>query len=230
MRKFFYVFSSLLWLVTHADAAVNLNTTRVVFNAGATQRSVTLSNDGDYPVVVQSWVDDGNPENTPSQARAPFVVLPPVMKLMPGQQREIRVMTTGQGLPQDRESLYWLNVYQIPALPVSATAGEKVRLVLRNQLKVLWRPKAVGRLTEKSINQLTFIRKYGVIYAKNDSMWNITLAEASCGAFSSGGMVVPPWAERPLSALVTAVSGCNTINFTVINDDGNRWGFRAEVN
>ncbi|MDE5192999.1 fimbria/pilus periplasmic chaperone [Citrobacter freundii] len=42
-----------------------------------------LVNDGNYPVVVQSWVDDGTPEKGPSQASSPFIVLPPGAKNSP---------------------------------------------------------------------------------------------------------------------------------------------------
>lgn len=142
-------------------AAVNISTTRVIFNHGETQRSVMLVNDGNYPVVVQSWVDDGTPEKGPSQASSPFIVLPPVLKILPGEQREIKVMTTGAGLANDYESLFWLNVYQVPAELKNSPTGEKVRLTLRNQLKVLWRPKNTGVLTEKSINLLSFHHENG---------------------------------------------------------------------
>ena len=70
-------------------AAVNISTTRVIFNHGETQRSVMLVNDGNYPVVVQSWVDDGTPEKGPSQASSPFIVLPPVLKILPVEHREL---------------------------------------------------------------------------------------------------------------------------------------------
>ncbi|SQA83732.1 putative chaperone protein EcpD [Citrobacter freundii] len=65
------------------QAAVNISTTRVIFNHGETQRSVMLVNDGNYPVVIQSWVDDGTPEKGPSQASSPFIVLPPGAKNSP---------------------------------------------------------------------------------------------------------------------------------------------------
>lgn len=64
-------------LAFSAQAAVNISTTRVIFNYGEPQRTVMLVNDGAYPVVVQSWVDDGDPQKGPSQSTAPFVVLPP---------------------------------------------------------------------------------------------------------------------------------------------------------
>jgi len=230
MRKFCFVFSSLWLLAFSLHAAVNINTTRVVFNHGETQRTVSLVNDGDYPVVVQSWVDDGDPQKGPSQASAPFVVLPPVLKMLPGERRELKIMTTGKGLATDRESLYWLNVYQIPPEVKSPQTGEKVRLALRNQLKVLWRPQNTGVLTEKSINMLSFRYEGGMIHAVNDSSWNITLADVSFGEYSISGIVLAPHTTSMIFNSVTPVMRQNKINFTVINDEGNRWGFSAEVN
>lgn len=230
MYKFYCVFSSIWLFVLSAQAAVNIGTTRVIFNQGETQRTVMLVNDGDYPVVVQSWVDDGSPENGPSQTNAPFVVLPPVLKIQPGEQRELRIMTTGSGLAGDYESLFWLNVYQIPPEMKVAQAGEKVRLALRNQLKVLWRPKNTGVLTEKTINLLSFHYEAGEIYAVNDSSWNITLANVLLGDYSTSGIVVSPHSRRTIFNLATAEMKNNKINFTVINDEGNRWGFSGVVN
>lgn len=229
MCKFYCVFSSILLLAFSAQAAVNISTTRVIFNHGENQRTVTLVNDGTYPVVVQSWVDEGDPQKGPSQASAPFVVLPPVLKILPGEQRELRIMTTGQGLAEDRESLYWLNVYQIPPVMKDSSAGEKVRLALRNQLKVLWRPKNVGVLTEKSINLLSFRYESGVIYAINDSEWNITLVDVSLGEYSTTGIVVLPYSRSMIFNSAPAVMRNNKVNFTVINDEGNRWGFSTVI-
>lgn len=230
MRRSCFVFSSLWLLVFSLHAAVNISSTRVVFNHGETQRTVALVNDGEYPVVVQSWVDEGDPRQGPSQANAPFVVLPPVLKILPGEQREVRILTTGQGLAQDRESLYWLNVYQIPPEMKQTQSGEKLRLALRNQIKILWRPKNTGALTEKALNMLSFCYEGGVIYAVNDSEWNITLAEVSFEDYSISGIVVQPYSRRMIFNSASPLARNNTINFTVINDEGNRWGFSAVVN
>ncbi|MGU3415500.1 molecular chaperone [Enterobacteriaceae bacterium C34A] len=230
MFRFYFVFSSVWLLALSAHAAVNISTTRVIFNHGETQRTVTLVNDGRYPVVLQSWVDDGDPQKGPSQASALFVVLPPVMKMLPGEKRELRIMTSGKGLATDRESLYWLNVYQIPPEMKEAPAGEKMRLALRNQLKVLWRPKNTGVLTEKSINLLRFRYGDGAIYAINDSSWNITLGDVSLGEYSTSGIVLSPHSQSVIFNSAPPAVRQNKINFSVINDEGNRWGFSAEIN
>ncbi|MEX3019742.1 molecular chaperone [Kluyvera sp. STS39-E] len=229
MYKFWCVFSSFYLTAFSSQAAVNINMTRVIFNHGETQRTVMLVNDGDYPVVIQSWIDDGLPERVPSQASAPFVVLPPVLKIQPGEQRELRVMTTGSGLANDRESLFWLNVYQIPPEQKQARNGEKVLLALRNQIKVLWRPRKIGALTKESLNLLRFSYADGGIYAMNDGPWNITLDNVSIGEYSTSGIVVSPYSRQMIFRSVTPERRNNKINFTVINDEGNRWGTSGVV-
>ncbi|MBV8874281.1 MAG: fimbria/pilus periplasmic chaperone [Metakosakonia sp.] len=229
VRKYYCVFSSLLLLAGPALAAVNVSTTRVVFESGVQQKTVKLVNDGDYPVLVQSWIDDGNPLSTPDNAVHAFMVLPPVLKLLPGEQRELRLMGTGDGLPADRESLYWLNVYQIPPETKTAHTGEKVRLSLRTQLKVLWRPKGVGNPDEKSINLLSFFYESGVIYVKNNSKWNMTLTDLVMGDYSLGGIVVSPGDRQAIFRINTPALRNNKINFATLNDDGNKWGASATI-
>jgi len=229
MYKFWCVFSSFCLVAFSSQAAVNINMTRVIFNHGEVQRTVMLVNDGDYPVVIQSWIDDGLPERVPSQASAPFVVLPPVLKIQPGEQRELRVMTTGSGLADDRESLFWLNVYQIPPEQKQARNGEKILLALRNQIKVLWRPKKIGALTKESLNLLRFSNADGGIYATNDGPWNITLDNVSLGDYSISGIVVSPHSRQMIFRSVAPEQRNNKINFTVINDEGNRWGASGVV-
>lgn len=210
-------------------AAVNVNTTRVIFENGVQQKPVKLVNDGDTPMLVQSWIDDGNPYSTPDNAHPGFVVLPPMLKLLPGEQREIRLLGTGEGLATDRESLLWLNIYQIPPELSSASNAEKVRLALRTQLKVLWRPEGISGLKIDHMNMLTFIRKSGNIYVINKTKWNITLSDLVMEKYSSNGFVIGPDEEKAIFTISAPVALNNKIDFAVINDDGNKWGLSARV-
>ncbi len=208
---------------------MNVNTTRVVFAHGVQQKTVRLANDGDTPMLVQSWIDDGNPYSTPDNAHPAFVVLPPVLKLLPGEQREIRLMGSGAGLATDKESLFWLNVYQLPPEQAGTTHAEKVRLALRTQLKVLWRPKGISDLNIDSMNMLDFTHKSGAIYVKNKTQWNITLSDLVVENYSSNGLIVAPGEERAIFTINAPVARNNKIDFAVINDDGNKWGLSALI-
>ncbi|MDI8993129.1 fimbria/pilus periplasmic chaperone, partial [Salmonella enterica subsp. enterica serovar Anatum] len=41
---------------------------------------------------------------------APFMVTPPLFRLNGGQKNVLRIIRTGGNLPEDRESLYWLDI------------------------------------------------------------------------------------------------------------------------
>ncbi|UTN74283.1 molecular chaperone [Pseudomonas aeruginosa] len=108
---------AMLCLAPTSEAGVTAERTRLVFVEGQREASLLLVNQNPYPVLVQAWVDDGALDGEPDTALAPFLPLPPVFRLEPGRQRSLRLLATGQAQAQDRESLYWLNIYEIPRKP-----------------------------------------------------------------------------------------------------------------
>lgn len=219
-----------LWLclTLPAQAVVNLSATRVVFDKGAATQSITLANSADYPVMVQAWIDDGDPQGTPQTAESPFVVLPPIFRLAPLEQRSIRLLTSGKGLPADRESLFWLNIYEIPPNQPAAQS-EKILLAFRTQLKVFWRPAGVGKLTEEVGNQLRFTRSGEGVTVSNPGPWNITLAEVKIAGYSAVGITLKPFSQQPLFTFDKTDLQDGVVKFGIINDEGNQWGYALPV-
>ncbi len=111
----------MLCLAPTSEAGVTAERTRLVFVEGQREASLLLVNQNPYPVLVQAWVDDGALDGEPDTALAPFLPLPPVFRLEPGRQRSLRLLATGQAQARDRESLYWLNIYETP--PASHRRG-----------------------------------------------------------------------------------------------------------
>jgi P pilus assembly chaperone PapD len=64
-------------------------------------------------VVVEAWVDDGELDSAPEKSTAPVIPLPPIFRLNAGDQLSLRLLHTGAPLARDRESLFWLNLYEI---------------------------------------------------------------------------------------------------------------------
>ena len=62
--------------------------------------------------MIQSWVETLNG----GAEKAPFIITPPLYRLDKDQQNVERIVLAG-ALPQDKESLYWLNIKAIPAAP-----------------------------------------------------------------------------------------------------------------
>ncbi len=64
--------------------------------------------------MVQTWVDNGDANPAPGSVNAPFVSVPPLFSLAPQRMQGIRLIYNQSPLPKDRESVFWLNVYEIP--------------------------------------------------------------------------------------------------------------------
>jgi len=129
------------WLAcAPARAGLFASATRVIYAQDTQERSLMLANTNDYPVIVQTWVDGGQAD---PDVLSPFVSLPSVFQLLPKARRGIRiVLADAQGLPQDRESVFWLNLYEIPPTRrhPDATSGNHLALAMNTQLKIFYRP------------------------------------------------------------------------------------------
>lgn len=99
-----------------AQAGVIIYGTRVIYPADQQEVVVRLENKGDRPALVQTWLDTGDIRSTPATAQTPFTVSPPIFRIEPHQQQALRLRYSGEGAAADRESLYWLNVLEVPPL------------------------------------------------------------------------------------------------------------------
>jgi len=117
-----------------AQAGVVLNTTRVIYPAKDKEVSLGIHNSGSGEILAQSWLET-DPEN-PDPGNLPFVVTPALARMSGNAKQLVRIIYAGSGLPQHRESVYWLNVQEIPQ-----TADENVlQIAVRQRIKLFFRP------------------------------------------------------------------------------------------
>ncbi|WP_081280449.1 fimbrial biogenesis chaperone [Stenotrophomonas maltophilia] len=136
--------------VGSAWGQVAIPTTRVVFPAAQKSVSVPIHNLGGFPVLVQSWISDGDPDQSPEASTAPFVLAPPMVRLEPGQSKYIRVQQLAAQAPSDEvEHLYWLNVLALAPKQHHADQGQ-LELSVRSRYKLLFRP---AGLSSRPVNQ-----------------------------------------------------------------------------
>ncbi|WP_411904755.1 fimbria/pilus periplasmic chaperone, partial [Salmonella enterica] len=93
--------------LAHAEA-INIGTTRVIFPGDAQDASISLSNSDNVPYLIQSWAQSIS--ETGASGDAPFMVTPTLFRLNGGQKKVLRIIRTSGNLPEDRESLYWLDI------------------------------------------------------------------------------------------------------------------------
>lgn len=161
------------------DAGLIASGTRVIYTEGTRETSLMLANTNSWPVIVQSWVDDGG--GNPDYTGAPFIVLPGVFRLAPEGIQGLRIVYNQTPLPQDRESVFWLNLYEIP--PVSGEVPDESRLLLamNMQLKIFYRPKGLASSPESATQQLKFrfVQQDGLGYVEctNPTPWHISFTD-----------------------------------------------------
>lgn len=223
---------SLLALAAQAHAGVTPERTRVIFPAGSSEVNLRVANANPYPVMVQTWIDDGALDSTPDKSISAFMSLPPVFPLLPLEQRTLRVLFTGDALPKDRESLFWLNLYEFsPTAKGDRQAPEQQRLVvaMRTQIKVFHRPADLPLKAEQAAGKLVFSARTeggGVqLRIDNPSPYYVTISSLQIrqGAISlaiAGDMLAPLSSlEFPARNLVAGQDG--EVRFNWIDDDGN---------
>ena len=217
---------------THAAAGVTPEISRVVFSAGAVEQSLQLFNVNRYPVLVQAWVDDGRIDALPQESKAPVIALPPVFRMGAGSQTSLRLINAGAPLPTDRESLFWLNLYEIPATPKHAAADDvSVTVTMRTQIKVFMRPDALPYSSSALAKHLAFSlsRSGGTLALSID---NPTPYHATIGMLQ---VAVGERSEQHQPDMIAPFSGATvrfdtlrdapgeraTLLYSLIGDDGN---------
>ena len=139
------------------QAGVTASTTRVIFPSEAKEQSLELVNLNAYPVLVQTWIDDGNIKGTPEESDAPIFTVPPIFRMEPKERSFLRLINSGATLPNDRESLFWLNLVEVPPQDsASANKNDQLTITLRTQLKVFVRPAGLAIPANALLNELVF--------------------------------------------------------------------------
>ena len=126
--------------VPAAQAAISLDRTRAIFNGGEKSMTLNVANDNkQLPYLAQAWIENEKQEKITT---VPIVVTPPVQRLEPGAKSMVRLASTPDisKLPQDRESLFYFNLREIP--PKSDKANV-LQIALQTKIKLFYRPKAI---------------------------------------------------------------------------------------
>lgn len=224
--RWWSVFSSslVLWvglLSAQATAVVNVDKTRIVFNANEIAQSINLVNSEHSPTVLQIWTDDGDIHALPEQSKTPVLAMPPVLKMQPGELRSLKLMLTSRaGLTAGKETLYWLNLYQIPALRKSDnTREQKVILPLRLRLKVFVRPAGLGAPQTTDVQKLHFSQQGQELKITNPTPWYMSLNVRVGNAVLRDIMVEP--LSYALLPTTTSLNPGAIVSYEVINQNGN---------
>ena len=219
------VWLSLLPSLLQANVIINM--TRVIYPADAREVTVPLSNPGNEPALIQAWIDEGDPNSRPDRTQAPFILLPPIFRLDPGLAQGIRLsFTHTKTLPTDQESLFWLNILDIPPKPQNAVKNY-LQMAIRSRIKLFYRPATLDANVAQAPKALQASIVTGDpmhLRINNPSPFHITLTEVALEAGHErlpleNGMVAPK-SELLLTIPTPIKTGPLRLTFKNIDDYG----------
>ncbi|MCS5984628.1 molecular chaperone [Klebsiella quasipneumoniae subsp. similipneumoniae] len=197
--------------VSVAQAGVVIGGTRVIFDGNKKEASIGINNPDKTPYLIQSWIE------TPGGGeKAPFIITPPLYRLNNGQQNVERIVATG-ALPQDKESLFWLN---IKAIPSAAKVDNTLQIAIKTRIKLIYRPAAMkGASPEEQVDKLRWQRVGNKIQVNNPTQHVMNFNEISLSGkkLPDASYVLP--GSTAMFDLPSGVTG-GPVTFKIINDYG----------
>lgn len=243
MLRIAFVLATLSAHVSPSIASVIIGGTRVVFDAKQREVTVKLTNEGDQPALVQAWLDDGDPKTRPDNANVPFALSPPLSRIDPAKGQTIRIVRVDNALPTDRESLFWLNVLEIPPRP--AKTGEEqniLQLAFRSRIKVFYRPEGLDGNAEDAASHVTWRAMadspgHSSIEVSNPTPYHVTLTKITVHLGANkfdvpDAAMVKPNAKQRIETPGFIPSGSQTlvVEYTFVNDYGASVDGKYEAN
>lgn len=198
--------------VSVANAGVIIGGTRVVYDGNKKEASIDVNNPDKTPYLIQSWVETLNG----GAEKAPFIITPPLYRLDGGQQNIERVVVTGN-LPQDKESLYWLNIKAIPSAPKK---DNTLQIAIKTRIKLIYRPAGLkSQQPQELSHQLTWRRNGNKLQVTNPTSYVINFNEISLGGkkIENVSYVLP---GESMNFTLPAGANSTSVNYKVINDYG----------
>ncbi|HHR6139491.1 MULTISPECIES: fimbria/pilus periplasmic chaperone [Providencia] len=205
-----------------SNAAVSMDRTRIIFDGENKSTSLNIINNNQKsPYLAQGWIEDEHGKKITS----PLVVLPPVQRLEPGKSSQIKIesLPAISNMPQDRESLFYFNMREIPP---KSDKENTLQIALQTKVKLFYRPEKIAPVKNSSPWQekLKLEKKGSVVFIKNPTPYYITIINAGANKNSDpkkfAPIMIAPFSEENLGMTDSQLGNSPVI--TYINDYGGR--------
>ena len=190
MKKFFAT-AGLIYFITTGSVLADgfgINVTRVIFKGNSTNSTVTVRNTSSNEIyIVQARMS----KTVDGFESTPFAITPPIFRLDPESTNSLRIQIGSRDtLPQDRESVFYLNARAIPASVQKGLGNDADRISGTAQfgigsiIKLFYRPMGLPGSADSAQRSLTFRVGADGIRVKNNSAFHVSFASLTLGGES----------------------------------------------
>lgn len=208
-----FFFPSILFLSFSLHAGVIIGGTRVIYQEGKKEASMSVSNGDNSAYLIQSWIEHDNQ----SMGKPPFIITPPLFRLDGGEKNNIRIISIGSTLPNDRESLFWLNIKSIPQ---QSKKDNVLQIAIANRMKLIYRPSYLQDTNARdTFRSLIWKSSNGKIKVYNPTGYYMNFNSIKINGIDINDVTyVKPKSIKEYSLPKKVDSG--TVSWTVIDDYG----------
>lgn len=213
------VLLSLVFCNFSANSAIALDRTRAIYPGDAKAIIVNISNDNKkQPYLAQAWLENEAGE----KINSPFVVSPPLQRVEPGKKSVLKISKTPDAklLPQDRESVFYFNVREIPP---RSDKPNVMQLALQTKIKLFYRPESI--IPEKNTrwdNKLVLYKVNGGYKIENPTPYYMTVIGIGGADISSSDKHFTPQMIKPKSSAIFKTKVLAKPYVRTINDFGGK--------
>lgn len=193
---------------------------RIIYPAEKNEVLVQLMNQGERSSLVQSWIDDGDTLLPPEKIQVPFLLTPPVVKVAGDSGQQLKIKKMPNTLPNDKESLFFLNVLDIPPNNPDSAGKNVLKFAMQNRIKLFYRPKGIAAVNKNTFHKLALTRSGNSYSIRNDAANWVTVTEVKANNVKINNESIM---LAPLSSANVALKNTNANQYkmTIIDDHGN---------
>lgn len=216
----------LVSMVMPAWGGIIIYGTRVIYPAQKKDITVQILNDDSRSSLVQAWIDDGDVSIPPEKIKVPFMLTPPVVRVAGGAGQQLKIKILANQLATNRESLFYLNVLDIPPNSAEGESKNRIKFAMQNRVKFIYRPQGISGVDKKSFSRLKLNPTAGGIKVKNESAnWIVIPSIENSGKINNQTLLLAPRSEQ----LVPVKTSASRYTVTLIDDHGNYLSEKVDV-
>lgn len=204
-------------------AGVSLDRTRIIFDGNQKSTTININNNNqELPYLAQGWLENNKGEKITN----PLVALPPIQRLEPGKSSQVKIeaLPAVNTLPQDRETLFYFNLREIPP---KSEKDNVLQIALQTRVKLFYRPEAIiPKDGDSPWQEKIILDKSGSeAVVKNPTAYYVTLLNAFSASMKTdpnafSPVMIPPFSSEKLGVNSNALGNKPVLIY--INDYGGR--------
>lgn len=167
-----FILIILLLISGESQAAVIMNASRIVME-GIREKTVTFDNTSENPYIVQIEPDNNE--------KPDFFAMPPIFKIREKGGQAVKIKLSSNSLPQDKESLFYMSFTQIPGIIKGEGDSNRLNIVIKSRLKIIYRPKSVNAFTANDENNVSYKYQSGKLIVSNNTPNVLSIRDISNG-------------------------------------------------